>query len=106
MTNVERFHAVMNFEKPDRLPMVEWAGWWGATLDRWYGEGLSREIPWDRIQTHLGLDLFVASGCLLKRRIVQNLLFMADRSSNLQRNTMPSSDIFIPMKLLKIIGIS
>jgi uroporphyrinogen-III decarboxylase len=56
MTNVERFHAVMNFEKPDRLPMYEWAGWWGATLDRWYEEGLPREIPWDRIQTHFGLD--------------------------------------------------
>ncbi len=56
MTTVERFHAVMNFEKADRLPMLEWAGWWGETLDRWYGEGLSKSIPWDRIQTHLGLD--------------------------------------------------
>lgn len=56
MKNVERFNAVMNFEKPDRLPVMEWAGWWGDTLNRWYDEGLSREIPWDRIQTHLGLD--------------------------------------------------
>jgi hypothetical protein len=56
MTTVERFQAVMNFEKSDRLPVLEWAGWWGATLDRWYGEGLSKDIPWDRIQTHLGLD--------------------------------------------------
>ena len=56
LTNVERFRAVMNFEKPDRLPVLEWAGWWGDTLNRWYEEGLSREIPWDRIQTHLGLD--------------------------------------------------
>ena len=56
MTTVERFRAVMDFEKPDRLPVLEWAGWWGATLDRGYGEGLSKDIPWDRIQTHLGLD--------------------------------------------------
>lgn len=56
MKNVERFNAVMNFEKTDRLPVMEWAGWWGDTLNRWYDEGLSREIPWDRIQTHLGLD--------------------------------------------------
>lgn len=56
MTNVERFRAVMNFEKTDRLPMIEWASWWGDTVTRWYGEGLSREIPWDRIQTHFGLD--------------------------------------------------
>ena len=35
MKNVERFNAVMNFEKPDRLPVIEWAGWWGDTLNRW-----------------------------------------------------------------------
>lgn len=56
MTNVERFNAVMNFEKPDRLPMVEWASYWGATLDRWHEEGLSPDVPWDQVQTHLGLD--------------------------------------------------
>lgn len=56
MTNVERIKAILDFKKVDRMPVCEWAGWWGATLDRWYGEGLSRDIPWDRIQTHLGLD--------------------------------------------------
>ncbi len=56
MTNTERFHAVMNFEKTDRLPMLEWASWWGATVDRWYTEGLSKDIRWDRIQTQFGLD--------------------------------------------------
>lgn len=25
MTNRERFHKLMNFEKVDRLPMLEWA---------------------------------------------------------------------------------
>lgn len=56
MTNVERIKAVLNFEKVDRLPVTEWAGWWNDTINRWYDEGLSRDIPWDRIQTNLGLD--------------------------------------------------
>ena len=56
MTNVERFLAALNGEKVDRLPVIEWAGWWNQTLDRWYGEGLSREIPYDIIQTRFQLD--------------------------------------------------
>ena len=39
MTDKERFHAIMNFEKPDR--MLSWEqGFWGGTIERWYGEGL------------------------------------------------------------------
>ena len=56
MKNTERFRAVLNFESTDRLPVIEWASWWNDTVKRWYGEGLSQEIPWDRIQTHFGLD--------------------------------------------------
>ncbi|MBQ3489379.1 MAG: hypothetical protein IJA86_02185 [Clostridia bacterium] len=56
MNNVERFNAVLNFEKPDRLPVIEWAGWWNETLDRWHKEGLPEDIPWEKIQTHFGLD--------------------------------------------------
>ena len=40
MNHVERFNAVMNFEKVDRLPRIEWAGWWNLTTDRWFEEGL------------------------------------------------------------------
>ena len=40
MKNVERFNSVMSFQKPDRLPVVEWAHWWDKTIDRWYREGL------------------------------------------------------------------
>ena len=40
MNTVERLHAVLNFEKPDRLPVLEWAAWWDKTLERWYEEGL------------------------------------------------------------------
>ena len=35
----ERFMTIMSFEKPDR--MLNWEmGYWYATLERWYREGL------------------------------------------------------------------
>jgi len=57
MTNRERIQAVMNFEKPDdRLPMIEWASWWGETIAAWHNQGLSRDIPWGGLAEALGLD--------------------------------------------------
>lgn len=55
----ERFHAAMSFQPFDRLPMIEWATWWGLTLDRWYGEGLPIQIR-DRYElySHFGLDVY------------------------------------------------
>ena len=44
MNHVERFRAVMNFQPVDRLPRWEWAMWWDATIERWHGEGLPREL--------------------------------------------------------------
>ena len=60
MTTRERFHAVMNFQPFDRLPIVEWAGWWDKTIDRWHGEGLPAELT-DRydICRHFGLDVYM-----------------------------------------------
>jgi len=40
MTNRERFKRVFDFELVDRLPVLEWAGWWDKTIERWRGEGL------------------------------------------------------------------
>jgi len=59
MTTRERFHAVMNFQPFDRLPLLEWAAWWDKTIDRWHGEGLPAAIT-DRydICRHFGLDLY------------------------------------------------
>lgn len=59
MNTRERFHAVMNFRPFDRLPVVEWAGWWNQTLDRWYAEGLPAELT-DRyaICRHFGLEVY------------------------------------------------
>lgn len=59
VTTRERFQAVMRFRPFDRLPILEWAGWWDKTMDRWYGEGLPAELQ-DRgeIRDYLGLDCY------------------------------------------------
>ncbi|MDI6827108.1 MAG: uroporphyrinogen decarboxylase family protein [Armatimonadota bacterium] len=44
MTNRERFRRLMNFEPVDRLPIFEWAPWWDKTIERWYNEGLPRDL--------------------------------------------------------------
>ena len=49
MNHVERFRAVMNFQPVDRLPVWEWAIWWDKTIERWHGEGLPRELTFDRV---------------------------------------------------------
>ena len=59
MNTRERFHALMNFQPFDRLPIVEWAGWWNQTIDRWHAEELPAELT-DRydICRHFGLDVY------------------------------------------------
>ena len=49
----------MNFEPFDRLPLLEWAGWWDQTIARWHTEGLPEELT-DRyaICEYFGLDLY------------------------------------------------
>jgi uroporphyrinogen decarboxylase len=47
MTNRERFLAVMEYRKPDRVPNWE-VGVWSQTIDRWENEGLDRRLlKWD-----------------------------------------------------------
>jgi hypothetical protein len=59
MNTRERFQAVMNFQPFDRLPIIEWAGWWNQTVDRWHAEGLPADCT-DRydICRHFGLDVY------------------------------------------------
>ncbi len=63
----ERLRRVFAFEKPDRLPVVEWAGWWTKTAERWHQEGLPAELsaPED-IRAYFGQDawrqIWIASG--------------------------------------------
>lgn len=40
----ERFYNLIKGKEIDRLPMIEWAPYWGLTLDRWNKEGLCIEI--------------------------------------------------------------
>jgi hypothetical protein len=43
--NRDRFRAILNFEKVDRLPRFEWATWWDQTILRWQSEGLPANLP-------------------------------------------------------------
>jgi hypothetical protein len=55
--NRTRFLNTMNFSPVDRLPIVEWAGWWDKTIDRWKGEGLPKDLEnAGEIRAYLGLD--------------------------------------------------
>ena len=57
MTHVERFRRLMAFKAVDRLPMIEWAGWWDKTVERWRGEGLPSDLgEAAAIREFLGLD--------------------------------------------------
>ncbi len=60
MNTRERFGAVMDFRPFDKLPVLEWAGWWDRTIERWHGEGLP-ETCTDRydICRHFGLEVHV-----------------------------------------------
>ncbi len=59
MNLVERFQKLMNFEPVDRIPYMEWAGYWDKTLKNWYDQGLVTDIEEHAyLRQHLGLDLF------------------------------------------------
>ncbi len=53
----ERFHAICDGQPVDRLPMVEWAMWWGDTIGRWQGEGLTVSERYE-LYRHFGLDVW------------------------------------------------
>ena len=59
MNTRERFHAVMNHQPFDRLPMIEWAIWWDKTIDRWHTEGLPENVT-DRYDLYrlFGMDMY------------------------------------------------
>jgi hypothetical protein len=63
MNTRERFHAIMNFQPFDRLPLLEWAGWWDKTLARWHQEALPAGLT-NRYEicAHFGLDIYLQDG--------------------------------------------
>ncbi len=58
MTAKERFHAIMNFDSFDRLPILEWASWWDKTLERWRSEGLPERLDRYDLYRHFGMDVY------------------------------------------------
>ena len=54
----KNFKAVLDFKKPEKLPIVEWAGWWDKTVERWRDDGLPQEMETNLdITKYLGLDI-------------------------------------------------
>ena len=49
----------MHFKPFDRLPIIEWAGWWDQTISRWLCEGLPASVS-DRYDLYqfFGLDMY------------------------------------------------
>ncbi|NLC68180.1 MAG: hypothetical protein GX754_05225 [Clostridiaceae bacterium] len=67
MTPRQRFLSTINFQKNmDRLVMVEWAAWWGQTVDRWKQEGLPDELDTEGILDYFGFDKLL---CITARGI-------------------------------------
>ena len=56
MTPRERFVKTLSGERPDRLPVVEWASWWDKTVARWRGEGMP-ELSGTGMMEYFGLDV-------------------------------------------------
>ncbi len=59
MNTRERFRNLMDFKPVDMMPLLEWAGWWDKTIERWHAEGLPAALC-DRYEIcrHFGLDIF------------------------------------------------
>lgn len=57
MTTRERIRRTLNFQPVDRLPVMEWAGWWDQTVNRWRNEGLPADLPTaEAIRDYFGQD--------------------------------------------------
>lgn len=52
MSSREMFRSIMNYGEFDRMPVWHWAGW-PETVERWYGEGLPRDVDQ---QQHFGAE--------------------------------------------------
>ncbi len=62
MTVRERFKKILNFEKPDMLPRIEWAAWWWDTVSRWQKEGLDPSLNTEQILSYFDMDNLVCLG--------------------------------------------
>ncbi len=52
---------MLNFQKPDRLPVIEWAPYWTQTVDRWKTEGLPTSLSTaEEVRDYFELDRFLS----------------------------------------------
>ena len=57
MNASERFAAYLAGKPIDRAPVIEWAPWWGVTVERWKNDGLPAECAgYEALQDYFGLD--------------------------------------------------
>ena len=57
MNTRERIKAVFDFTTPDRLPVIEWAGWWDKTIERWRSEGLPSNLDRQDTYRYFNMDV-------------------------------------------------
>lgn len=63
----ERFHRYLAGEAVDRAPVIEWAPWWGLTVERWLKDGLPPEKAGQaELQEYFGLDKCLQTGVTCK----------------------------------------
>jgi len=56
MTTRERFRHVLHWERPDRVPNMEF-GYWKKTIEVWHGQGLPLDCATNaEVERHLGLE--------------------------------------------------
>ena len=54
----KNFNAILNFQKAEKMPIIEWATWWDKTIARWKADGLPTDINTNiEITKYLGLDI-------------------------------------------------
>ena len=56
MTNRQRIVNVLDFKPVDRVPVIEWAGWWKKTRERWANEGVSEDLSRNEVYGYFGMD--------------------------------------------------
>ncbi|OQA47339.1 MAG: Uroporphyrinogen decarboxylase (URO-D) [Chloroflexi bacterium ADurb.Bin325] len=65
----QRFHAALNFQPFDRLPMIEWATWWNLTINRWHSEGMPAEVRTDEeVMRYFDLDVMRQDWIRIRKR--------------------------------------
>lgn len=62
MTVRERFKKILSFEHVDMLPRIEWAAWWGDTVNRWKTEGLDPSFNTEQTLDYFNMDNLVCIG--------------------------------------------